>query len=103
MFSGLKWPNFRIEITNFENDLKCLQTGAAYSAVITFYFVYFRNCSVPNLPEVEGENEFSGHMIHSIRYRHPELFEGQTVAVLGRSYSAIDISSDLSKHAKQVI
>ena len=41
-------------------------------------------------------------VMHSNRYRHPELFTGQTVALLGAHYSGIDIAFDLSKYAKKV-
>ncbi|XP_076088426.1 uncharacterized protein LOC143058835 [Mytilus galloprovincialis] len=60
------------------------------------------NCSTQNYPTIDGEQDFEGFVLHSIRYRHPECFAGQTVAVLGAHYSGIDISFDLSKCAKKV-
>ncbi|CAC5411934.1 unnamed protein product [Mytilus coruscus] len=60
------------------------------------------NCSTPNYPTIDGEQNFEGFVLHSIRYRHPECFAGQTVAVLGAHYSGLDISFDLSKCAKKV-
>ncbi|CAG2242230.1 unnamed protein product [Mytilus edulis] len=60
------------------------------------------NCSIPNYPMIDNEKEFGGLVIHSIRYRRPELFAGLNVAVLGASHSGMDISHDISKHAKTV-
>ncbi|VDI42243.1 Hypothetical predicted protein [Mytilus galloprovincialis] len=57
------------------------------------------NCSIPNYPMIDNEKEFGGLVIHSIRYRRPELFAGLNVAVLGASHSGMDISHDISKHA----
>lgn len=41
--------------------------------------------------------------MHSMRYRHPELFAGQTVALLGAHFSGMDIALHLSNYAKKVM
>jgi cation diffusion facilitator CzcD-associated flavoprotein CzcO len=38
-----------------------------------------------------------------MKHRHPELFAGQTVALLGANYSGMDIALQLSNHAKKVM
>lgn len=73
-----------------------------HSYLVHVLMFFCRNCSTPNYPTIEGEQDFEGFVLHSIRYRHPECFAGQTVAVLGAHYSGIDISFDLSKCAKKV-
>ncbi|VDI40277.1 Hypothetical predicted protein [Mytilus galloprovincialis] len=60
------------------------------------------NCSIPNYPIIDNEKEFGGLVIHSIRYRRPELFAGINVAVLGASHSGMDICHDVSKHPRKV-
>lgn len=56
--------------------------------------------SVPYIPEVAGLERFEGRAIHSHIYRQPEVYAGRRVAVIGLGSSAVDISSEVSKHAE---
>ncbi|XP_022091406.1 flavin-containing monooxygenase FMO GS-OX-like 2 [Acanthaster planci] len=58
--------------------------------------------AVPNWPIIPGLETFTGKVIHSHDYRHPEHFQGQTVVLLGAGNSGVDISLDLHVHAKRV-
>ncbi|KAF3399085.1 Dimethylaniline monooxygenase [N-oxide-forming] 2 [Talaromyces pinophilus] len=55
--------------------------------------------SVPYIPEVTGLERFEGRAIHSHIYRQPDVYAGKRVAVIGLGSSAVDISSEVSKHA----
>jgi len=49
----------------------------------------------PVMPVVLGQREFTGQIRHSMGYRTPEEFAGQTVLVMGLGSSAVDIAIDL--------
>lgn len=60
--------------------------------------------SVPNMPEFAGLDKFSGLVMHSHDFRAAESFKDKTVVVVGKSYSAEDVASQLYKYgAKRVI
>jgi len=56
----------------------------------------------PVMPVVSGQHEFTGQVLHSMDYRTPEEFAGQTVLVVGLGSSAVDIATDLLGAAARV-
>jgi cation diffusion facilitator CzcD-associated flavoprotein CzcO len=56
----------------------------------------------PFIPEIPGLEQFEGKLSHSISYRNPEAHRGQTVLVVGASYSGQDITRELSQIGIQV-
>ncbi|XP_038064684.1 flavin-containing monooxygenase FMO GS-OX-like 4 [Patiria miniata] len=58
--------------------------------------------AVPNWPSIPGLETFTGKVMHSHDYRHPEHFRGQSVVLLGAGNSGIDISLDLHAYAERV-
>ena len=56
----------------------------------------------PYIPNIPGFSSFSGHIIHSHRYREPADFADQHVLVVGTGPSGIDIILDLSPFCKHV-
>ncbi|XP_040202694.1 flavin-containing monooxygenase FMO GS-OX4-like [Rana temporaria] len=58
--------------------------------------------SHPFLPDIEGLEQFQGQVLHSKYYRYPEVFSFHSVVVLGAGPSGLDISLELSPHAKHV-
>ncbi|MEV4559960.1 NAD(P)-binding domain-containing protein [Kitasatospora sp. NPDC049285] len=61
--------------------------------------------SVPLLPDPlpRGAESFTGRILHSMDYRDGRDFEGQRVVVVGLGASAVDIASDLSRHAARTV
>lgn len=59
----------------------------------------------PHLPlkSFPGIEKFKGQYFHSRQYKHPAGFEGKRILVVGIGNSAIDIASELSKKASQVL
>ena len=53
--------------------------------------------SQPRRPELG--DEFTGQVIHSREYRHPDLFVGKNVLVIGAGNSGCDIAAELGRHA----
>jgi len=56
----------------------------------------------PTMPVMSGQHEFTGQVRHSMDYRTPEEFAGQTVLVVGLGSSAADIAIDLLGAAARV-
>ncbi len=54
----------------------------------------------PRWPELPGA--FTGELMHSCDYRHPERFEGKRVLVVGCGNSACDIAVDAVHRARSV-
>jgi flavin-binding monooxygenase-like protein len=56
----------------------------------------------PRWAEFPGQERFGGKILHSHFYKDPEGFEGQSVVVVGIGNSAVDISVELSRVAREV-
>lgn len=54
----------------------------------------------PNRPQLPGEAEFAGQVIHSAEYTGPEQFRGKRVVVVGAGNSGVDIAADAAFHAE---
>lgn len=54
----------------------------------------------PNLPDMSGQAEFQGQILHAADYRRPEPFQGQRVVVVGGGNAAVQIGMELAKVAK---
>ena len=57
---------------------------------------------MPEVPSIPGIEKFKGRQLHSHSYRDPEELANQRVVLLGGGVSGIDISLEVSKHAKDV-
>jgi len=69
-----------------------------FDAVVVCNGHYF----YPNKPHISGIDKFQGAVMHSHDYRKPNDYKDQNVVLLGARSSAIDISVDLHKTAKNV-
>lgn len=54
----------------------------------------------PNIAEIEGT--FDGQVLHSSKYKSPDIFDGQRVLIVGCGNSACDIAVDAAHRAKSV-
>eukprot|EP01038_Epipyxis_sp_PR26KG_P007866 gene7866-10675_t len=52
-----------------------------------------------SLPEFPGQDKFKGEIIHSEKYRTPEVFKGKRVLIVGSGESGSDITNEISMHA----
>ena len=55
----------------------------------------------PNRPVFDGEETFTGEIIHSVNYRAPESLRGKRVLVVGAGNSGVDIACDAAFSADQ--
>ncbi|EIE23106.1 FAD/NAD(P)-binding domain-containing protein [Coccomyxa subellipsoidea C-169] len=60
------------------------------------------NYHEPNLPDVEGLDDFPGLQMHCHNFRHAERFRDQTVVVVGASFSGEEIARQIADVALHV-
>ncbi|WP_419855397.1 flavin-containing monooxygenase [Candidatus Poriferisodalis sp.] len=79
-------------------------TDATTSEDFDWVVVSTGHFSTPNMPHYPGYETFGGTLIHAHDFRDAVQFEGDVVMVIGSSYSAEDIASQLWKYgAAEVI
>lgn len=54
------------------------------------------------VPEIQGIEQFQGHIMHSARWQHDLELKGQRVAVIGSGASAVQLVPEVAKQAKQL-
>lgn len=82
------------------------QVGSANKDAVTEVFDSVFVCnghySIPDMPNIPGQDTFTGEILHSHDFRHPEAFKDKRVLVLGAGASGQDIALDIGKFAKKV-
>ncbi|WP_405177893.1 NAD(P)/FAD-dependent oxidoreductase [Nocardia sp. NBC_01377] len=53
----------------------------------------------PRIPELTGQDLFTGNIVHAGRYRSPTEFTDRHVIVVGAGNSAVQIATELAEHA----
>ena len=61
-----------------------------------------RHFFAPLIPNIPGLHSFSGLLMHSHDYRHPDVFEGKHVVILGAAASGQDICLEVATKAEIV-
>ncbi|CAH1395215.1 unnamed protein product [Nezara viridula] len=72
---------------------------------IMFYdavFICIGHYSLPNYPEVEVKESFTGLSLHSHYYKTPDIFDNKIVLVIGMGPSATDITFNIHPNSKQI-
>ena len=72
-------------------------TGKTNTDYFSHVVVAIGHFSVPEMPSFEGMDEFPGRIVHSHEFRDAQEYVGQTVLIIGGSYSAEDIALQLYK------
>ncbi|XP_046971080.1 senecionine N-oxygenase-like [Vanessa cardui] len=75
-------------------------TGEEFEDEFDFVIVGAGHFSKPNMPNIPGEEKFSGSIIHSHDYREPFPYEGRRVLVIGAGPSGMEIVIDVANGAK---
>jgi cation diffusion facilitator CzcD-associated flavoprotein CzcO len=55
----------------------------------------------PNLPEIPGEDLYTGDLRHSVTFRDGVELRGKRVLVVGAGNSGVDIACDAARHSEQ--
>jgi thioredoxin reductase len=58
--------------------------------------------SKPNRPQLKGENDFTGEIIHSSQYKEQGVFDNKRVLIIGAGNSGCDIAIDAVHRSKYV-
>ena len=89
--------------------MSLLTTSNSWSGVVNFcscngfhYFSVSRHYTVPLKPVIPGLESFPGLVMHSHDYRHPEVFQGKRVVILGAASSGGDICLQVAQYAEMV-
>ncbi|XP_055332961.1 uncharacterized protein LOC129584695 [Paramacrobiotus metropolitanus] len=80
-----------------------LESGRTFADEYDIVVVCNGHYHKPNIPKLEGIENFRGRIIHSSQYRIPEPFTNKIVLVIGARSSAMDIACELIPYAKQII
>ena len=96
-------------------DLTAFWHAALYSEVkhcfvlldLCWKFLYHcysfcRHFFLPLVPVIPGLESFRGLVMHSHDYRHPEVFQGKRVVIVGTGSSGQDIALEVAKFAEMV-
>jgi trimethylamine monooxygenase len=75
-----------------------LVKGHTYSEQFDYVVMASGHFSTPNVPEFEGFATFNGRVLHAHDFRDAREFAGKDVLLIGTSYSAEDIGSQLWKY-----
>lgn len=59
--------------------------------------------SNPHLPQLPGQDGFSGELLHVAAYRNPVPYEGKRVIVVGAGNSAVQVGYELSQVATTTV
>ena len=78
-------------------------TDATTSEDFDWVVVSTGHFSTPNMPHYPGYETFGGTLLHAHDFRDAVQFEGRVVLVIGSSYSAEDIASQLWKYGAQSV
>uniref|UniRef100_UPI001939A51B dimethylaniline monooxygenase [N-oxide-forming] 3-like n=1 Tax=Styela clava TaxID=7725 RepID=UPI001939A51B len=87
---------------SWEVTVKNVKENTTSKSVFDAIFVCNGHYASPLIPNIPGKEYFKGEMSHSHTYRHPEVFSGKRIVLLGGRSSGQDISLDLAKHASDV-
>jgi thioredoxin reductase len=74
--------------------------GASRSQVFGGVIIANGTLAEPNLPQFSGH--FTGELMHTAAYKHPQVFAGKRVLVVGAGNSGCDIAVDAVHYAASV-
>lgn len=85
-------------------DITAADKSSEYTEVFDHVIISTGHFSVPVMPDFKNFENYAGLIMHSHDFRAAESYKDQTVVVVGKSYSAEDVASQLHKYgAKRVI
>ncbi|OWA51252.1 putative Flavin-containing monooxygenase FMO GS-OX-like 9 [Hypsibius exemplaris] len=89
-------PRWTVESVDLQTKSK---TEEIFDAVLVCTGKYHH----PYIPEISGLPEYKGTVLHSSVYRDPERYRNKVVLIIGGGPSAVDIATDLTRAAKNII
>ncbi len=98
------WPRFGTEVTRVEAAGSGWATVTADGRRFDARNVVIATGvnRIPNRPDFDGEETYTGDIIHSREYRNPHPFIGRRILVVGMGNTGAEIALDLSEHRVEV-
>ncbi|WP_299082872.1 NAD(P)-binding domain-containing protein [uncultured Paraglaciecola sp.] len=87
-------------LDNGQWQLSWTKDGQSHSKTFAGVLLANGNLHKPNIPTIPGD--FSGELLHSNQYKHPQIFKNKRVLIVGCGNSACDIAIDAVHHAQSV-
>lgn len=91
------------EANQWTVKVKDLESGTTSNEIFDKIMVCNGHYFQPNLPMIQGQDQFKGLQMHSHDYRVPDVFANKIVVVVGAGPSGMDLALDISKTADKVI
>lgn len=101
--SPVRWVAYDEGTGLFTVTVHDLLKDTVYSETFDHVIVASGHFSVPNVPEYPGFASFNGRILHAHDFRDAREFAGKDVLLIGTSYSAEDIGSQLWKYGAKSI
>lgn len=57
----------------------------------------------PHIPDLPGQDSFTGKILHASEYHSPHEFTGQRIIVVGAGNSAVQIAAELAEHSSVIL
>ncbi|XP_023348013.1 flavin-containing monooxygenase FMO GS-OX2 [Eurytemora carolleeae] len=80
----------------------CLETKTSHFKYFDGVMICVGAYTTPHYPQIPGLEQFTGRVMHSNDYRYPDPFRGDSVVILGASYSGADIGLELVPQAEKI-
>ncbi|XP_049877785.1 senecionine N-oxygenase-like isoform X2 [Pectinophora gossypiella] len=82
---------------------KYLPTEEEFEDEFDYIIIGTGHHSKPNMPNIPGESNFKGKIIHSHNYREPDVYKNRRVLIVGAGPSGMDISLDIAAVSKTLV
>jgi putative flavoprotein involved in K+ transport len=92
--------NARVAEVTRSDSLFTVRTAAGQSFQARRLIAATGSFNRPHLPELPGQEQFGGTILHAFAYRNPAPFQGQRVIVVGAGNSAVQIATELAQVAQ---
>ncbi len=99
----VRWVEYSDETQTFTVTVMDHKTGEMRKEEFDFVVVASGHFSTPNMPYVQGLENFPGRVLHAHDFRDACEFSGKDLLVVGSSYSAEDIASQCYKYGAKSI
>lgn len=99
----VRWVQYNKETDNFTVTVHDHNTNKQSTLTYDYVICCGGHFSTPNVPHFDGIEHFEGQVMHAHDFRDAAFYKGKNCMVVGASYSAEDIGSQLWKYGAKTI
>ncbi|MGP4082549.1 flavin-containing monooxygenase [Pseudalkalibacillus sp. R45] len=92
--------NQKVVLVEKENGFFRIQTGSGDIYQTKTIINATGSFHSPFTPDIKGQENFRGQILHSSEYRNPEGFANQRILIVGRRNSAVQLAIELSEYSR---